>query len=203
MKKPFLLGITLSPILFIFGYWAINQIDCTSASNSQSCETISVDDLIKYNFIPLSGEAKNINFNYENNPTAKDKTSSTNRTLSALAGKPIVLHFWAKWCPSCVREMPSMDKFYKKYKDKVHFIPIAVDGDSKTIKKFYKDQNYDHLPICLDINRESARSYGVSNLPTTVFIDEKGQLLGRVIGPISWNRGAGADMMKVLYKINN
>lgn len=201
MKKPFLLGIGISPVIFILAYWFGSYIDYPNASNTNiQSVSYTVDDLIKYNFIPASGDAKDISFGYTTNTNAKDDTLAQ-RNLSSFKGKPVVLHFWAKWCPSCVREMPSMDRFYKKYGNQVNFIALAVDGDANSIKKFYKDQNYENLPIAIDSNRQGARSYGISSLPTTVFLDSNGKLVGRIIGPVSWNRGPGADIMKVLYNI--
>lgn len=44
-------------------------------------------------------------------------------SLSEFRGKkPVVVDFWASWCPNCRRDMPNLNRFYEKYKDKIEVI---------------------------------------------------------------------------------
>ncbi len=96
--------------------------------------------------------------------------------LSDFFGKPIVLNFWASWCPPCKSEMPHFDKVYNELKDDVVFMMVdSVDGGRETIekgKKFINDNGYS-FPIYFDENNE----YGISALPTTIFIDKNGNIV--------------------------
>lgn len=96
--------------------------------------------------------------------------------------KVIALRFWADWCPFCESEMIALEPVYQKYKDQGFVIlAINVRQDRKTAQKFIDKLNisYDSL---LDTEGEVARSYGVMGLPTTFFINGKGELQTRILG---------------------
>ena len=64
-------------------------------------------------------------------------TTDNGRTISAsdFGGKLLVLNFWATWCPPCVEEMPSLDRFQKTFADKgVVVLGISVDKNEKVYK---------------------------------------------------------------------
>tara|TARA_R110002050_G_scaffold286121_2_gene436383 strand:- start:183916 stop:184368 length:453 start_codon:yes stop_codon:yes gene_type:complete len=58
--------------------------------------------------------------------------------------KVVVLNFWATWCPPCVAEMPSFQKLYNDYGDRVTFLFLATDEEEK-VASFLKKNN----TICL------------------------------------------------------
>ncbi len=100
--------------------------------------------------------------------------------LSDFAGKPVVLNFWASWCPPCKAEMPHFDKVYKEVKDDVVFMMVdLVDGQRETQEKGQKyvtDQDYT-FPVYFDNEQNAAYIYGISSIPTTLFIDGKGNII--------------------------
>lgn len=107
--------------------------------------------------------------------------------LSDFSGKPIVLNFWASWCPPCKEEMPHFDEVYADEKDNVVFMMIdMVDGQRETQKKgqqYVSDQGYD-LPVYFDNQQQAAATYGISSIPTTVFIDKDGNIITGYQGAI-------------------
>lgn len=108
--------------------------------------------------------------------------------LSDFKGKPIVLNFWASWCPPCKGEMPHFDKVYKDVKDDVVFVMVdLVDGQRETQEKgqkYVSDQGFE-FPVYFDTNQEAAATYGISSIPTTLFIDADGNIVNGYEGGIT------------------
>ncbi|MFZ9758232.1 MAG: redoxin domain-containing protein, partial [Burkholderiaceae bacterium] len=62
--------------------------------------------------------------------------------LAEFRGKPLVVNFWATWCPPCVEEMPELSAFYDKYKPKgVQLLGIAVDSPSN-VREFLEESQF-------------------------------------------------------------
>ncbi len=97
--------------------------------------------------------------------------------FSEFYGKPSVINIWATWCPYCVEEFPAFQEMYDKYKDKVNFLMVnATDGQNETVEKaksFIKERGYT-FPVYYDIYFEASRTFTATHLPTTFFIDSKG-----------------------------
>lgn len=108
--------------------------------------------------------------------------------LSDFIGKPIVLNFWASWCPPCKSEMPDFETVYKELGEDVTFIMLnATDGSRETkeiAQNFIEEQGFS-FPVFYDTSMEASYAYGVSSLPTTVFIDKDGYLITGAIGSLS------------------
>ncbi len=108
--------------------------------------------------------------------------------LSDYAGKPVVINFWASWCPYCVQEMPDFQEVYDDYKDDVMFMMIDVtDGRRETKEKgeAHIEKNGFTFPVFFDTELDAAGAYGASSLPMTFVVDKDGQLVGYANGKIS------------------
>ena len=102
--------------------------------------------------------------------------------LKNYRGKIVFLNFWATWCPPCRKEMPSMEKLHNKMKGK-KFVMLAVSNEEKaTVNKFIKSRKFT-FPVLIS---GAASKYGVTGIPTTFIIDEKGYLLGMLVGSSDW-----------------
>lgn len=108
--------------------------------------------------------------------------------LSDFFGKPIVLNFWASWCGPCKMEMPDFNEKYQEIGDQVQFLMINVtDGSRETVEiasAFIAQQGF-AFPVFFDITQNAAYVYSTYSLPTTYFIDAKGQVIARAVGAIS------------------
>ena len=100
-------------------------------------------------------------------------------------GKPIVVNFWASWCPPCKREMPYFNEAYLEYKDQVVFMMVdLVDGRRETKdsgSSFIEEMGYE-FPVYFDTEEDAAYTYWVTSIPTTLFIDKDGNIVKTHIG---------------------
>ena len=108
--------------------------------------------------------------------------------LQNIIGKPIVLNFWATWCPYCVEEMPFFEESYKQYGEEIVFLMIdCVDGSRETKangEAFIKDNGYT-FPVYYDVEGSASLAYETSSLPTSVFIDKNGYIIAYQPGALT------------------
>ena len=142
----------------------------------------------------LSGETPPLHIEAPENDTrvkAPDFTTldaeGNNVLFSDYIGKPIVLNFWASWCPPCKEEMPDFNKVYEEMGSEITFVMVdLVDGMRETKEKgekYVAEQGFT-FPVYYDIKGEAGRVYGVSSIPTTIFIDKEGYIITGVRGMI-------------------
>ncbi|GGJ03146.1 hypothetical protein GCM10007978_45860 [Shewanella hanedai] len=98
-------------------------------------------------------------------------------TLAEYKGKPLILHFWATWCPYCKKLQPGLDSIAKDYKDAdLQVLGISFNEDDGAMPGEMLKKRGIHFPTL--INGESvAKSYGVPGTPTTVFINRAGEIV--------------------------
>jgi len=100
-------------------------------------------------------------------------------------GKVVLIHFWATWCPFCIKEIRALESMYGLYRDK-GLMPFSVNvgEDNQTIAAFLKNETISY-PILMDPNSEAARQCGVTGLPTTFICDRNGLIKFKIIGEIT------------------
>jgi len=98
--------------------------------------------------------------------------------------KPIVVDFWASWCPNCRRDMPKLNGFYEKYKDKVEVIGVNLQEKESTVQNFISSRNIS-FPIALDSSGHASNAFGIQYTNTHFLIDINGNLVRTIPGDIS------------------
>ena len=112
--------------------------------------------------------------------------SSRPITLHDLRKRVVVLNFWATWCPPCVEETPSLEKFAEQLRNQgVIVIGVSVDQDSAALEKFVSQARLS-FPIARDPDQAVAARYGTYKFPETYIIDADGRLAEKVVGPADW-----------------
>jgi thiol-disulfide isomerase/thioredoxin len=106
---------------------------------------------------------------------------------SELAGKVVLVNFWATWCGPCKEEMPSLARLRKQL-DPAQFVLLTVTTDLQRqgITHFLSQLGIT-LPVLFDEDQEVSRSFMVRGLPTTIVIARDGTLVGRAVGPRAWD----------------
>jgi thiol-disulfide isomerase/thioredoxin len=116
---------------------------------------------------------------------AFDRPEGGRIELASLKGKPLVINFWATWCPPCVREMPLLDAWAKKHADHgLTVIGLAIDSPSP-VREYLKKTPVS-FPIGLTgfAGTELARQLGneQGGLPYTVVFNAAGEPVVRKLG---------------------
>ncbi len=105
--------------------------------------------------------------------------------LSDLKGRPVVLNFWASWCPPCRAEMPEFERVWQTYRERgVVFVGVATSDRTDKAQAFLLESGVSY-PNVLDAGNDVATMFGATSLPTTVFIDREGRIVGRRVGALS------------------
>jgi len=102
--------------------------------------------------------------------------------LSQLKGQVVVLNFWAPWCGPCRAEVPQFSRFARNNPEVV-VLGIATDGEPAQLRASAKKLGMDYPVVVAD--RATVDAYGVSTLPTTVFVDEQGAVAGAHTGMLT------------------
>ncbi len=95
--------------------------------------------------------------------------------LSDFQGKPVLINFWATWCPPCRAEMPDFQAIHREMGDQVTIIAVNATSQDEpdNIRPFMEEFGIT-FPVLLDVRGQTMSDYNVRGLPTTIFIDSNG-----------------------------
>ena len=100
------------------------------------------------------------------------------------AGIPLVINFWASWCPPCRDESPGFERVWRKYQNEgVQFVGVNIQ-DTKEEAARYAEEFALTFPNGLDPDGKITVEYGVIGLPVTFFIGANGLVEGRWVGAV-------------------
>lgn len=110
-------------------------------------------------------------------------------TLADFQGRPLIVNFWATWCPPCVKEMPQIEQFYREHRSLGwQVLGLAIDGPTP-VREFLKK-----VPVSFPIGlagfggTELVKALGntAGGLPFTVAFNDRGELVQRKLGETSY-----------------
>ncbi len=120
--------------------------------------------------------------------------------LSEYRGKPVIVNFWATWCPPCRAELPSMNRAWAKVKDEgIEMLAVNMGESEETIFPFTGDYPID-FTILLDLNGAFALDWRVKGLPTTYVVNPAGQVVYQAVGGREWDDDKILDIVRALKK---
>ena len=108
--------------------------------------------------------------------------------LSDFVGAPIVVNFWATWCPPCRSELPAFDAAYQAYGDSIRFLMVDLtDGIQETEKgaKAFVAENGYVFPVYYNTDGSALSAYQLYAVPQTVAIDAEGRIVRTQVGAMS------------------
>lgn len=101
-------------------------------------------------------------------------TEGHHLSLQDLQGRPVLLNFWATWCGPCRLEMPELVSAAKNNAELV-VLAINVQEELEQIQPFAEDFQMT-MPIIRDTAGDLRQLYGVTGMPTSIFIDKEGKI---------------------------
>jgi len=104
--------------------------------------------------------------------------------LSDMRGKPVVLNFWASWCPPCKAEMPDFDKVSRELDGEVVFMMVNIWDTQAAAEAIIDSMGYT-FPVYFDLLEDAVGKYGIESIPQTYFIDKWGGLVAHGVGALS------------------
>ena len=107
--------------------------------------------------------------------------------MSGFKGKPLVINFWATWCPPCVEEMPELSELHARLAPRgLQMLGIAIDSPSKVAEFASKSAISYPLVVAGMSGTELGRQFGNANgmLPFTAVIDRHGRIVQRIPGRV-------------------
>lgn len=116
-----------------------------------------------------------------------------------LAGKAVLLNFWASWCEPCRAEMPTLQQVADLYgPDKLLVLAINFKEPAARAVQFAKTTGIT-MPVLLDMDGKAAHQWGVKVFPTTLLLDTRGRPRQRVQGEVDWTSGAAGKLIAGLF----
>jgi len=116
-------------------------------------------------------------------------------TLKSFRGSPVLLNFWATWCPYCRRERAHLKSLHEAYKDRgLVIISVSIDRSKAPSDQFMKRHPAPYITLH-DTGGAVSSVYDVAGLPTTYLIGRDGVIKKKLAGFIPWSESRARDII--------
>ena len=122
-------------------------------------------------------------------------------SLKELTGKPVVLHFWAAWCPPCLEEIPNWVALAQHYQGKpLGFIAVSLDAKwADALKVLPVDKTPANVTSLIDLSGKLSEDYGTYQFPETYLLNAKHEIVHKWVGGQNWSN---PEILKALDQIS-
>lgn len=111
--------------------------------------------------------------------------------------KGVFLNYWATWCPPCIAEMPSIQRLYNDFGDKIDFV-LLTEENPEVVRTFLEKKQYD-LPVFIP-RMQAPKTLYERSIPTTYIIDKSGKIIVKEQGATDWNSKKLRELLEGLVK---
>jgi thiol-disulfide isomerase/thioredoxin len=185
-KRVILLAMTTGMTLFVISLLHAKDLS-PSSEVSSACDTFGIQRFEEKKVAP---------------PFTLKSLEGNTVALSDFKGKPVLLTFWATWCPTCREELPSLEKLSDGKRNQLAILLIAIDGErEKKARKIIKE-NKITLPVALLLKEKVMDGYGIKGwVPITILIDATGLIVGKTVGAKDWSSPEAWSAIKEIFSL--
>ena len=186
-KKSWIIDISLLILIIVLGIFLYNRLK----ENKETIQPENTSIATAAMQTPLEDDEPTneivVNYSRQLGLSAPDFTlmdlDGNPVALSDFLGVPVMINFWASWCPPCTAEMPLIDEFAVQFADDLVVLAVNVGEQEFDVRAFLNENEF-HLLFLLDPSNSTAEKYYVYGYPASMFIDEEGLLQGMHIGEL-------------------
>lgn len=106
-------------------------------------------------------------------------------SLQSLRGRPVLVSFFATWCPPCVEETPSLEELARRVGSKATVLVVSVDEDQDALKRFFAKGS--PTLVVRDESRKVPASFGTFKFPESFLVDPAGKVRYAFINKRDWS----------------
>ncbi|WP_374690264.1 TlpA family protein disulfide reductase [Accumulibacter sp.] len=120
--------------------------------------------------------------------------------LAPLAGRPVIINFWASWCEPCRDEMPALQQLGTRWREqRLAVLTVAVADQRARLDSFLTAHAIE-LPVIDDREQQLSRALGVRLLPTTLVLDRHHRTRLRAEGAIDWHSATVSKRLRAVLE---
>ena len=140
-------------------------------------EQVPSSGIVNRDEVPLPGRGAPLNVGDVAHDFSLPGLDGNQVALSEFRGKPVIVNFWATWCPPCRLEMPEFQRAYEAHEeDDLVILAVNEAEQAEVVSSFFFEQmGYTYTPL-LDEEGQVAEAYGAIGLPATFFVDAGGEV---------------------------
>ncbi|MEP9368460.1 TlpA disulfide reductase family protein [Xanthobacter sp. VNH20] len=122
---------------------------------------------------------------------------------AALRGRVVLVHFFATWCEPCREELPALNRLAARFADRpMTLLSVDVGEVDARVRRFL-DTTPVAFPILMDRERQAARAWEVSVLPSSLLVGPDGRVHAQAQGPVDWDRAENDRTIAALFPLSS